>query len=203
MTRHITLLVVMQLLAVNAFQSLQNHALSSATTWTISSPSNSNKRPVLLSSLQMTSSKDVSNNDSPWYWPVSIPYAAALGVFVGFAAVVAPGEFGSSLDNDMIQAYIDNPASPNLNPIFNTEFNLLGAAPLVLAGLVCPQNVPEKGVQPGPFLAASAAAGYGGLGMVVPLKCMQKRTLEYEYVILTCLFLLACSPILDVSQGPS
>lgn len=114
---------------------------------------------------RMLSSDDSIDDDSPWYSPVSIPYAAALGLFFGYAALFAPGEFGSQLDNDMIQAYIDNPTSPGLNPIFNVIFNLLGAAPLVLAPLVYVQAVPKKGVPPGPFLAASALAGYGGLGM--------------------------------------
>lgn len=115
------------------------------------------------SSLYMSSS-DLDNDDSPWYSQVSVPYALALVVFIGFAAFLAPGEFGSSLDNEMIQAYIDNPTYPGLNPIFNAEFNLLGAAALVLAGLVLPQAVPSKGLPPGPFLAAASFAGYGGLG---------------------------------------
>jgi len=115
------------------------------------------------STLRMSSS-DIQD-DSPWYSQVSIPYAVALAVFLGFAAFLAPGEFGSEVDNGMIQAYIDNPVAPNLNPIFNAEFNLLGAAPLVLAGLVCPQAVSSRGLPPAPFLAASAFAGYGGLGM--------------------------------------
>lgn len=120
------------------------------------------KHNKVTSCLSMSSS-DI--DDSPWYSQVSIPYAAALAVFLGFAAFLAPGEWGSETDNAMIQAYIDNPLSPGLNPIFNAEFNLLGAAALVLAGLVCPQAVPNKGLPPAPFLAASVFAGYGGLGM--------------------------------------
>lgn len=118
------------------------------------------------SNLQMSSSTSEDDDDSPWYSNVSIPYAAALGVFIGFATFLAPGEFGAQADNAMIQAYIDNPVSPGLNPIFNAIFNLLGAAPLVLSTLVYPQASP-KGLTPAPFLAASAAVGYGGLGILV------------------------------------
>lgn len=121
-------------------------------------------RLIPTSTTLKMSTLDDESDDSPWYSQVSVPYALMLSVFIGFAAFLAPGEFGSELDNNMIQAYIDNPASPGLNPIFNAEFNLLGAAALVLAGLVVPQAVPNQGLPPGPFLAASAFAGYGGLG---------------------------------------
>jgi hypothetical protein len=126
------------------------------------------------------STLDDESDDSPWYSQVSVPYALMLSVFIGFAAFLAPGEFGSELDNNMIQAYIDNPASPGLNPIFNAEFNLLGAAALVLAGLVVPQAVPNKGLPPGPFLAASAFAGYGGLGPYMTFRKGPRESVTQE-----------------------
>jgi hypothetical protein len=106
-----------------------------------------------------------SNEDaSSLFSQASIPYSAALAVFLGFAAFVAPGSFGAESDNAMLQAYIDNPVAPGLNEIFNTEFNLLGIIPIVMACLLFPQASPT-GLPPTPFLLGSAGFGYFGLGM--------------------------------------
>ena len=142
---------------------------------------NENKWGTCISQsiLQMSLSTS-EDDDSTWYSNVSVPYAAALAVFVGFAAFLGPGEFGSESDNAMIQAYIDNPMSPGLNPIFNAIFNLLGAAPLVLSSLVYPQ-ASSKGLSPVPFLAASAAMGYGGLGASFVLLQSHSKLFEFSH----------------------
>ena len=115
---------------------------------------------TVSSKLQMSSS---SPENSPGYSQGSVLFAKALVGFIAFAAFIAPGAFGDPSDNAMIQAYIDNPLDSGLNPIFNTEFNLLGIVPIVMACLVYPQD-PPKGLSPTPFVASSAFLGYGGLG---------------------------------------
>jgi hypothetical protein len=112
-----------------------------------------------------------SNEDgSSLFSQASIPYGAALAVFLGFAAFVAPGSFGAESDNAMLQAYIDNPVAPGLNEIFNTEFNLLGIIPIVMACLLFPQASPT-GLPPAPFLLGSVGLGYFGLGTCHSIFC--------------------------------
>lgn len=105
-----------------------------------------------------------SSSQESLFSQVSIPYTAALGILLGFAAFLAPGSFGAEADNVMLQAYFDNPLAPGFNEIFNAEFNLLGIIPVIMACLLFPQASPT-GLPPTPFLAASAGFGYFGLGM--------------------------------------
>jgi hypothetical protein len=155
--QHLVVVLLVVLTSLNArtdafVTGLQNQVKTLSSRRQISAPrgrieSNNSYKQTSVSK-RMSSSDDSIDDDSPWYSPVSIPYAAVLALFFGYAALFAPGDFGSQLDNDMIQAYIDNPTSPGLNPIFNAIFNLLGAAPLVLAPLVCVQAVPTRACRP-------------------------------------------------------
>lgn len=128
--------------------------------------------------IRMSMRSSQNDDETASIVPSSISYTVALAILLGFALFVAPGSFGSDADNAMLQAYMDNPASPTgLNVIFNTEFNLLGIIPIVMACLLFPQAAATPpdgggGLPLAPFVAASAALGYFGLGTCV---CDEKR----------------------------
>jgi len=91
------------------------------------------------------------------------PLLASLWIgFVAFAAL-GPGELLAESDTALINDYIANPSDPGFSEGFQLIFNYLGIMPIIIACTAVPQAA-QRGLPPLPFLVASFATGYGGVG---------------------------------------
>lgn len=115
-------------------------------------------------------------------WSIDPLYAALYIGFIAFATL-GPGELGDPKDTALIQNYIDNPQDPGFSEGFQLIFNYLGIMPIIISCLAVPQANNKRGLPPLPFLVASFAMGYGGMGkysnirnilIFVPAPCEMK-----------------------------
>jgi hypothetical protein len=117
------------------------------------------------------------------YFQFNPLYGGLLAAFLTYGIFLSPGEIFSDIDNGMLQAYMDNPSQPQgINELFLCIFNGLGIMPLVLSQLVVPQGNNKSGLPAAPFLLASAAMGYGGLGVYLSLRAapVESKTQDSE-----------------------
>lgn len=103
-----------------------------------------------------------------------------------FAFVLAPGTLNGPEDTELLARFIANPTNSGLNELFLVIFNLFPIVTLVLSGVIFPSVANKKnGLNPTPFVAASAAAGYFALGPYltlrgqVPTKSIRKTDLGW------------------------
>jgi hypothetical protein len=97
-------------------------------------------------------------------WEINPLFATLAAILFSYAFVFSPGELFGAVDNDLLQAFIENPTDPQgITPGFVAVFNFLGVMPLVLASLIFPQGS-NKGLPAAPFCLSSVGAGFFGLG---------------------------------------
>ena len=115
---------------------------------------------------QMTVLNAVSSSDEQSSFPKeNFLWGGVWVALVAFAAVLAPGSFGSTQDNAMLESIVANPTAPGLNELFYAVFNLFVLVSCNLACLAYPQASVKKDVVPvAPALVSSAFLGYFTFG---------------------------------------
>ena len=91
--------------------------------------------------------------------------AAAYASFLGFAFLVAPGEWGSSSDNALLELLISQPTPrpESVNEYFYAVWNCFAVVPALIATLEAPVGRGQR-LPAAPFLWGSGAFGYFALG---------------------------------------
>lgn len=108
--------------------------------------------------------------------PISFVYAGFWVLLVSFTAFFAPGEFNSPVDNAMLASIIENPASPDMNPIYYGIFNVFAIIPIVLGCTISPR-ASEKGIPTGPPLFLSTFIAYFVMGPYLALRKEPKKVI--------------------------
>lgn len=105
--------------------------------------------------------------------PRSISLALIWGVFLMYALFLAPGEGVSPVITEILK----HPFNPDVNTIYFSIFNLLGAIGAVYVALLAPAE-DEQPVPLGPFGFASLFLGYFGIGPYLALRnfCPQETS---------------------------
>lgn len=120
-----------------------------------------NKAPLpTLTARMALPSDDQASESSPRSNAI---FGLAWLSLLAFTAFIAPGSFGSAIDNEMIAKIIENPLQPDINQLFYFVFNLFVIIPVCLAAVILPQ-ASNEGAPPTPFLIGSAFLGYFALG---------------------------------------
>jgi hypothetical protein len=106
--------------------------------------------------------------------PSNIPFGVVWVALLAFTTFVAPGDFQSDYDNNIIQAIIANPQNPDINELFFFVFNLFAIIPTALACVVFPQ-ASKQGPPAAPFVIAASFLGYFAFGPYLLLRGKQKE----------------------------
>jgi hypothetical protein len=170
-------------------------------------------KPASPSSLDGSKQNDIDDgddgDDTSLLSNLNPLYAGLWLTFLTYAVFLSPGEIGADMDNQMIQAFIENPVAPQgFDPLFFAVFNGLGVMPFVLAQLACPQGSATRGAPAAPFFVASVAMGFGGAGPYlafagppvesktqVELSWFTANVLENKFVSVGTLLLLASTVV--------
>ena len=120
------------------------------------------------SSLHQASKDDASLDNVSWFDGLTIN-PVYLIPYLGFLvfAVHATQSEALGASQAVLDQFLADPVHPaNVNPLFATVFNLIGLIPIPLTCLLMPSAAQQR-LPAAPFLAASAAMGYGALGPYV------------------------------------
>ena len=124
---------------------------------------------VTTTTTSTLSSTALSASSSPSPEESSLPMANVLfgigwiGLLI-FTFGFAPGAFGADNDNAMLASILENPQSPDINPLFYAIFNLFVVATTNLASVGYPQVSEEDKVPFTPAVTLAAFIGYFALG---------------------------------------
>ena len=91
--------------------------------------------------------------------------AAVWASLIGYAFLFAPGELGSTSDNDLIALLIAQPTPrpESVNELFFAIWNCFAVIPILIGALEAPVGRGQR-LPAAPFLIGSAALGYFALG---------------------------------------
>ena len=107
--------------------------------------------------------------------------AAVWAALVGFTFLVAPGDFQSASDKELLELLISQPTPrpESINQYFYAVWNCFAVVPALIGALEAPvgrgQRLPST-----PFLAGSAAFGYFALGPYFATRTVRTEPVDVE-----------------------
>lgn len=148
-------------------QTLSTNVLDSSSDKFVAMPVSSTNTPSSPQQSTQLYSMTSVDDETPSFG-FNAGYAALWAGLLSFAAL-GPGDFANPADTAMIEQIVTNPASPGINELYYTLFNVFATMPVIAAMLVVPQDR-DQGLPAAPFLGLSVAFGYFSMGPYLILR---------------------------------